>query len=373
MKQVFFVTGVTGFLGQEIVDILAKEDEEHTFYCLIRSTKTHSSEERLREILLETGLENTGRMVAVDGDIRKEKLGIDADLYLQLTREVTQIIHSAADVRFNQPIEKIRAINVQGTQHICELAEDCKENNPLFSQLNYIGTAFVAGKKTGIAGEDELSDESGFKNTYEQTKYEAEVLVRAYRDKGLPVMIFRPSIVVGVSETGKAKPRNVIYPMLKYFLQWNVPVISVNTAARLDIVPVDFVAKAFVYISANKEHIGRCFHLTAGPEGNLNLKRMIQVVSRGLNKRVYFIPQSIWAAIVRPVLKRVKPSLYNNATLPAFTPYIQLPSPIYSVQESEKALQGSGIHLPDKERFLMNCIHYALKTDFGSKPLEPSA
>ena len=94
-------------------------------------------------------------MVSVDGDIRKEQFGIHADIYDQLTREVTQIIHSAADVRFNQPIEKIRAINVRGTQHICDLAEDCRKNNPRFSQLNYIGTAFVAGRKTGIAGEDD--------------------------------------------------------------------------------------------------------------------------------------------------------------------------------------------------------------------------
>jgi thioester reductase-like protein len=370
MGGVYFMTGVSGFLGQEILELLAKKNQADKFYCLIREAKEQRSEDRLRAILSDIGLKEDGRILAVNGDMRRDQLGIEDAVYRRLTTEVTQIVHSAADVRFNQPLEKIRAINVQGTKSICEFARACKEHNPAFSHLNYIGTAFVAGKRTGMVKEGELTDEFGFKNTYEQTKYEAERLVRSYREDGLPVMIFRPSIVVGVSETGKAKPRNVIYPMLKYFSQWSFPVVSVNTEARLDIVPVDFVAKAFVHIASNRENIGKCFHLTAGPQGNINLKEMLKITADGLNKKVVIVPQRIWATLLRPIIKIVRPSLYKNSTLPAYRPYIWWPSPIYSVEETEEALKGSGIRLPDEERFLKNCVRYAVETDFGSKPAE---
>ena len=369
MGDVYFITGVTGFLGQEILEILSRQPGTDRCYCLVRGTRDQDPQQRLRVILAEIGLSDDGRIVAVGGDIRLDRMGIEDALYADLWTKVTQVIHSAADVRFNQPLDKIRAINVHGTKNIGEFAAACGRTNPAFSHLNYIGTAFVAGRRTGVVKEDDLTDAFGFKNTYEQTKYEAEVLVRSYRENGLPVIIFRPSIVVGASETGKAKPRNVLYPMLKFFKEWDFPLVSMNTEARLDIVPVDFVARAFVHISGRRENIGGCFHLTAGPEGNINLKKMLKITAGGLDKRVVIFPQTVWAYLVRPLIKLLKPSLYDNSVLPAYRPYIWWPSPLYDVERTEKALEGSGIRLPDKERFLRNCIRYAVETDFGARPL----
>ncbi len=364
MERVYFITGVTGFLGAEILSLLAI-DHANRFYCLIRANKDKNPQQRLDGTLSEIGFSGDDRINVVEGDIGAEKLGINEDDYKHLTKEITHIIHSAANVKFNQPIEKMRKINVEGTRYVLELAKDCQRDNPSFSHLNYIGTAFVAGKRKGIVGEDDLTDKFGFKNTYEQTKYEAEKLVRSYRDEGLPVMIFRPSIVAGVSERGKAKPRNVLYPMLELLSRLSLSWTPVNRKTRLDMVPVDFVAKAFVYISADERNIGKSFHLAAGPDGNIKIIRFLDLISTVFNQHTRTFPPILWKYIARPILKIIKPSMFVNNPFHAFQSYAWELSPTYSVEETRKALQGSGIELPDMERFLTTCIKYAKKTDFG--------
>ncbi|PKL39934.1 MAG: hypothetical protein CVV44_06850 [Spirochaetae bacterium HGW-Spirochaetae-1] len=365
MKKTYFITGVTGFLGQEILSLLAN-DRESQIYCLIRGKKENTPQERLRDICREAGIDDTERIHAVAGDLGRERLGMDADIHEQLTRQVTHIIHSAADVRFNQTLEAIRKTNVGGTANIIAFTRDCHDRCASFSHLAYVGTCFVAGKRKGIAGENDLTDAYGFKNTYEQSKYEAEKLLRENM-KDMPVIIYRPSIIVGLSESGKAKPRNVIYPMLKLFLVWKVPAVPLNLRTRLDIVPVDFVAKAIIHISSIEANIGKCFPLAAGPGGNIRLTTMLGMVKNEFHKSTAAIPASVWRVMIRPLLRRLKPDLYAKVTrvFSAFEPYIWEMSPQYGVDATRKALEGSGINLPDTKRFIGNCFRYANETNFG--------
>ena len=112
---------------------------------------------------------------------------------------------------------------VRGTTQILAFTEHCQRNNPDFAHLDYVSTAFVAGRRMGVSPENALLNGAGFRNTYEQSKFEAEGLVRS-RQADLPIIIYRPSIVLGLAGDGRAKARNVIYPMLKLFRKWKMPV-----------------------------------------------------------------------------------------------------------------------------------------------------
>ncbi|NLV67755.1 MAG: SDR family oxidoreductase [Spirochaetes bacterium] len=367
MKKVYFITGVTGFLGEEIMVLLSK-NSDNRIYCMIRGNKSGTPDERLKKICAESGISDTGSIIAMEGDLGSENLGMDAETYERLSSEVTHIIHSAADVRFNQTIEAIRKTNVGGTKNIVAFAKNCHSKNREFSHLAYVGTCFVAGRRRGIAKEHDLTSKYGFKNTYERSKYEAEKFLRGNMDE-LPVIIYRPSIIVGLSESGKAKPRNVIYPILKLFLTWNIPAIPLNTRTRLDIVPVDFVAKAILHISDNEKNIGGCFPLAAGPEGNVRLRTLLPLVTDEFGKNTKVIPASVWRTLISPVFRRVKPKLYKKVirTFSAFEPYVWDMSPQYCTMATRKALEGSGISLPDTRRFIRNCFRFAKETDFGEK------
>src|SRR6476646_1648088 len=77
----------------------------------------------------------------------------------------------------------------------------------------HVSTAYVAGDRRVTAYEDD-AEHGAFRNAYEQTKHEAERLVRA---SGLPWTIARPSIVVGESDSGWTSSFNVLYGPLRAF------------------------------------------------------------------------------------------------------------------------------------------------------------
>src|SRR4029453_16907016 len=77
----------------------------------------------------------------------------------------------------------------------------------------HVSTAYVAGTHAGEFTEDMHGSE--FRNTYEQTKCEAERLFDAIDD--MEVAIARPSIVMGESDTGWTPAFNVLYWPLRAF------------------------------------------------------------------------------------------------------------------------------------------------------------
>jgi long-chain acyl-CoA synthetase len=141
-----------------------------------------------------------GRVEAVCGDLTAPGLGLGADRE-RIAEEVSQIIHSAASVAFDLSLAESRAINVEGTRRVLELAEACAARGAGLRRLTYVSTAYVAGDRRGFALETELDLGQRFRNAYEQSKHEAESLVHRLRER-LPITIVRPSIVVGERGTG---------------------------------------------------------------------------------------------------------------------------------------------------------------------------
>ena len=73
----YFVTGATGFIGRVLIAELLKR--EGTIYALCRAT----SLDKLDELRLRLGT-NEKRLVAVVGDLSKERLGVEHEPRLAL-------------------------------------------------------------------------------------------------------------------------------------------------------------------------------------------------------------------------------------------------------------------------------------------------
>lgn len=197
MNCVYFLTGATGTLGSEILRTLLK-DETNTVYCLVRDSLKQHYQARLNDVLAENGYPvNKQNVIGLKGDIRKHYLGLGEEVYNELSQCVTHIIHCAADIRFTHVLDELMQSNVEGTRNVLELAKVCRDRNPRFRVLSYVSSAYIAGHKTGVVKESEFTNEHGFKNNYEKTKYEAESLVKAYMDHGIPAIVFRPSVIFG--------------------------------------------------------------------------------------------------------------------------------------------------------------------------------
>lgn len=107
-----FLTGATGFLGKSVIEKLLYSCDVNQIYCLIREKKNKSANDRLEDLkddqIFKFRLKNEqmkGKLTAIAGDISLPELGISAADRKLLQNNVHIIIHSAATVKFDEPLE----------------------------------------------------------------------------------------------------------------------------------------------------------------------------------------------------------------------------------------------------------------------------
>ena len=192
LKNIVFLTGATGFLGTQIVRRLIKK-ENISVIVLVRGQNFEDAHRHLRRAwwewpdLMEEIVEqkkfttedlNENKIYCLlNGDISKEGFGLENDEYNYLIDTVTHIIHAAADIRLNAPIEDLRKINVTGTKNLVKFGLDIHKNHGIL-RFSHLSTAYVAGGQDGLISENSLNDDYGFLSNYEQSKYEGELIVK---------------------------------------------------------------------------------------------------------------------------------------------------------------------------------------------------
>lgn len=103
-------------------------------------------------------------------------------------------------------------VNVHGTNQVNEWVQTL----PNLQRYIYFSTAYVSGTREGRIYEEELEMHQTFRNHYERTKYDAEVLVDRLKEM-VPTTIIRPGIVKGHSETGETIKFDGLYFMLNMY------------------------------------------------------------------------------------------------------------------------------------------------------------
>ena len=261
MKPPVLLTGATGFLGMEVlVRLLERGDRE--VLALIRASDDTAAGERLDGVLRTLWRDPSpyrGRVRAVAGDVTQPNLGIANGGRAALAEEVGAVLHCAASIAFDLPLDEARTINVEGTREVIGFAREAKALGRL-ERFVHVSTAYVCGRYSGTFRERQLNAGQEFRNTYEQTKWEAEHVVRAAAD--LAPAIARPSIVMGESDTGWTPAFNVLYWPLRAFARGLFEAVPARADARVDVVPVDYVADALVrLLDQDTEGV---FNLVAG-------------------------------------------------------------------------------------------------------------
>ncbi|MFH8290816.1 SDR family oxidoreductase [Streptomyces sp. NPDC018059] len=202
-------TGATGFLGSRLLySLLVEEGREVT--ALGRGTPAAL---RARVVASLTGLAGgplpqaaLDRLHCLSGDVSRPRLDLPPAHYRRLAERTTAVWHCAADISLSASLDALRATNVAGTAHVLELAEYAGQG----CRVTHISTAFVAGRRReGWIAEAELDDSPGFETAYEQTKFEAERLVRAWAQRRQrPVTVLRPSVLVTGSRPEEGEPQH---------------------------------------------------------------------------------------------------------------------------------------------------------------------
>jgi len=256
-KRTIFLTGATGLVGSYLLKILLQHG--HKVYCLARSKDNKSVKQRVVDILnfwdKKVYPKYRRNLIVLEGDIAKENLGLSKKNRDLLKTDTEEIFHSAAVTDINWPLNKIRKINVGGTKNVLELALKCKK----LKKVNHISTAYVCGNYKGVFTENDLDVGQGFNSTYEQSKFEAEKLVKQYR-KYLWVDIFRPAIVIGESKSGRILQFRNIYQFIHLFCLEIFDSFPISEGI-ISVVTVDDAAKATYLISKKTRAINGNYHI----------------------------------------------------------------------------------------------------------------
>lgn len=249
------LTGSTGAFGR----FLALEFLKHDDVKLILPVRGGSHEEarhRVREIL---GTESDNTEV-FQADLTKEHLGLSKLEYDEITKRTTHVLHSAASTRFTLPLEEARLHNVKTTEQIMDFAKAC----PGLVRFGFVSTAYVAGRRVGVVKEDEFEHNTGFNNSYQQTKYEAEALVRASAGK-LPIVVFRPPFIVTPSLPSRHKgPANFLTVLISLVAQERLPHVPGTEESTMDIVDGFDAARTIVELLLKEDLSHASYHITNG-------------------------------------------------------------------------------------------------------------
>ena len=369
MKDGVLLTGATGFVGMEI---LARylERTDRPVYATVRASDAAQAQARLRAtVACLFGDEDAyaDRLVALPADIERPDLDLDAATRDRVAEQVSDIVHSAASVSFTLPLDRSRQVNVEGTRRMLELAELCRRRGGL-RRFSYISTAYVAGTHRGEFGEDQLDVGQRFRNPYEQSKFEAERLVRG-KDGRLPIQIFRPSIVVGERTTGWTPAFNVLYAPLKAFVRGSLPAVPARRSAPVDVVPVDYVADAVFELAGEPVEGTSTYHLVAGPQAT-SVGKLIELSARAVGqRRPVVIPPGLFRHVMYPVLVRTSDRLRQGLErTQVFFPYFAM-EVSYENPRARHRLEPVGIAVPPIESYFGLLVDYADRAHWGRTPV----
>jgi thioester reductase-like protein len=359
------LTGATGFVGMELLERYL-ERTDRPVVTLIRASCDEDARARLDGVLANLfgyrAGRYAGRVRALAADVTSPRLGLEAERWERLAGETTTIVHGAASVSFALPLEQARAINVEGTRRMLELAARGRELGVL-ERYAHISTAYVAGTHAGPFGERDLDLGQSFHNSYEQSKFEAEQLVRSWGGGDqIPFTILRPSIVVGDRQSGWTAAFNVLYWPLRALARGVFSAVPATPSSPVDVVSIDYVADAICELCEGEHDTGQTYHLTAGA-GASTMGEIVSFASGYFHRPgPELVPPAEFASMAGGVAR----SVLEEGSV--YFPYFSVAA-TFEDTFTRARLEPAGISASPLREYLGRLLDFATRARWGKRPI----
>jgi len=172
------VTGVTGFLGQAVAERVLTDFPDTQLILLIRAQLGSSGRQRLESILarpafnaLREKLGYDGLLALIDERVEVVEGDLAQDEPLGLPHDIDVVVHCAATVSFDPPIDEGFQTNLFGALRFYEAVLESGSR----PHLVHVSTAYVAGNRKGVIPEATLDHSIDWRT-------EAELALQARRD-----------------------------------------------------------------------------------------------------------------------------------------------------------------------------------------------
>ena len=262
------LTGGTGFLGPFMLKSLLEQTND-VIYVLIRAADEARGLERLKADMCSVvppanGFWDRmeGRVVPVCGDLGAPNLGLTEQRWDFLARQLGAVYHNAAVVNYLLNYDRMRGVNVTGTNEILRLAFEHRRK-----VFNYVSTTFIFGWAVkDILYEQDSNDHMALLDFgYSQSKWVAERIVADAGRLGLPTRIFRPALITPAVDGG-GNNLDITMRLLAFMVKYGIGVDALN---QVSFVPADVAANNIVAISNLAETVNRTFHVTTDAYSNM--------------------------------------------------------------------------------------------------------
>lgn len=223
-SHTILLTGGTGFIGSEVVNRLIQEGSRILLLKRARSEKTAWIED----------LKRRGWVDTIDGDLRSPNCGLSESKITELTGSITKIVHLGAVYRLSASHAEARGANADGTKRLYTLAKRLGAQ-----EFHHVSSIVAAGKSCTTVKEETITQPSGFRNAYEESKWLSETVISS--DDSISIRVYRPGIVIGDSASGITSKFDGPYQLMR-FAHKMAPFIIPRRSRKLPIVTVDLVA-----------------------------------------------------------------------------------------------------------------------------------
>lgn len=354
------LTGFPGFLASALVPHILNRSAE-PMACVVQSAWMTLASKRVADLVAEHPAFE-GRIRLFPGDITHPNLGLPEDFPFDA---LTECYHFAAVYDLGVKPDLAERVNVVGTQNVLAVLS----RSITFKALHYVSTCYVSGRFEGVFKETDLFRHGVHNNAYEATKYAAEVEVWRVRDKGLPVAVYRPAIVVGDATTGETQKYDGPYALMRWMDRWPkvapIPLFGNPKDVYVNVVPRSYVIEAMAYLSGLPNAVGHVFAL-ADP-APLSVNDMLDVIASHLDKRIVKVRMPL--PLVRNSMKRVGALRDWVDIEPESFPYFTHPTR-YDTSVAMEFLRPAGIVCPPLPAYIDALIQFMrAHPDVSSRPM----
>jgi nucleoside-diphosphate-sugar epimerase len=320
-----FLTGGTGYVGSYVAAEMLRAGE--SLNLLVRTRSLREAERRLWKSLqlhfefpeFESHLRD--RVTLFAGDLTRSGFGLAPDARRRLVATTDSVIHCAASL--NRRSERACLnVNFRGTLETIRAAREARDDHGL-RRFSLVSTVAVTGERhrETVSEDAPLDWDRRDYDPYGRTKKMAEHLAAELLGD-VPLAVFRPSVVLGDS----SRPETTQFDMVRSFsLLASLPALPFRASDRLDIVPVDWVARTLASVHRSERAGSGVYHLSAG-ERSPTYREITDVLAGALSRRgPAFIPGLAGPArALTQALSRVGPASVRRgaALLSVFLPYL---------------------------------------------------
>lgn len=362
--QAILLTGATGFIGAFLLaELLASTQAD--IICLVRADSLEAGKQRLQQNLEKYLLWNealSDRIVPVLGDLSLPLAGLD-DEFDRLAHVVDTIYHCGAIVKWTFPYRAIEAANVGGTREIIRLA--CRTK---LKPLHFISTVGVFSSphfEAEVVSETEPLENSGpLYGGYAQSKWVSEKLVTLAGERGLPITIHRPN-TEGDSRTGAFNQDDHLMLMTKGCLSMGLAPNEINLV--ISSAPIDFAARAMVYLSQQKTSLSKVFHI-ANPNP-IEWSRWVELVNQ-MGYQLPQVPLEVWQQqLKQKILNRGSKELLAIAPIFGGDLHKMAKISYFDCTQTTTALESIGLTCPEIDNSLLTTYFaYLIKSQYIEAP-----